>query len=305
LELVTAEGEIHAIGGKALGAPGYDLLGALIGSEGTLGIFTKLTLRLMPLPRASCTVLASYATVDEAGATVAGIVASGIIPSALEMMDRGIIHAVEDYIQAGYPLDAEAVLIIELEGEPAAVEAQGARIRACCERNSAQEVRISRDPAERERLWSGRKGALGAVARLRPRYYLHDGVVPRSRLVETLREVQAIGQRFDLQIVNVLHAGDGNLHPMILFDTRDREETARVRAAGDEIIRACVAAGGTITGEHGIGIEKRHLMQLVFTPEDMAAMGRLKHAFDPEGRMNPGKILPTGAVCGDVKPAAA
>ena len=304
LEMVTAEGDLFEIGGKAA-APGYDLLGVLTGSEGTLGIFTKITVRLMPLPRASCTILASFGSVDHAGGTVADVVASGIVPSALEMMDRGIIHAVEAYIKAGYPLDADAVLIIELEGDPRAVEAQGARIREICAQNRAREVRLSRDPAEREKLWSGRKGALGAVARLRPRYYLHDGVVPRSRLVETLREVQAIARRYRLQIVNVLHAGDGNLHPMILFDTRNAEETARVRAAGDDIIRKCVSAGGTITGEHGIGIEKRHLMSLVFSHEDMAAMTRLKHTFDADGFMNPGKIFPTGAVCGDVKPVAA
>lgn len=305
LELVTAEGDLFEIGGKAAGSPGYDLLGVLAGSEGTLGIFTKITVRLMPLPRESCTILASYGSVDHAGATVADIVAAGIVPSALEMMDRGIIHAVEAYIKAGYPLDADAVLIIELEGDPRAVEAQSVRIREICEQHQAREVRVSHDPAEREKLWSGRKGALGAVARLRPRYYLHDGVVPRSRLVETLREVQAIARRYRLQIVNVLHAGDGNLHPMILFDTRNAEETARVRAAGDEIIRQCVSAGGTITGEHGIGIEKRHLMPLVFSPEDMAAMTRLKSAFDEDGLLNPGKIFPTGAVCGDVKSAAA
>ncbi|MDP3939538.1 MAG: FAD-linked oxidase C-terminal domain-containing protein [Deltaproteobacteria bacterium] len=305
LELVTADGEICQIGGKAPGAPGYDLLGVLTGSEGTLGIFTKITVRLMPLPRSSCTVLASYGSVDEASATVAEVVASGIVPAALEMMDREIIHAVEAYVGAGYPLDAEAVLIMELEGDPRAVEAQAVRIDAICKRNQAREVRLSRDAEERERLWSGRKGALGAVARLRPRYYLHDGVVPRSRLVGTLREVQAIGKRYRLQIVNVFHAGDGNLHPMILFDTRDADETARVRKAGDEIIRACVAAGGTITGEHGIGIEKRHLMPLIFTPDDLSAMARLKHAFDPDGLLNPGKIFPTGALCGDVKPVAA
>jgi glycolate oxidase len=301
LEVVTGAGDVLQIGGKATETPGYDLLGVLTGSEGTLGIFTKITLRLMPLPRETCTILASYSTVDQASATVSAVVASGIVPAAIEMMDREIIRAVEAYIHAGYPEDAEAVLLIELEGDPRTLEVQRSRIRALCESNEAKEIRISCDDVERERLWSGRKGALGAAARLRPRYYLHDGVVPRSRLVGTLREIQAIGQRHRLQIVNVFHAGDGNLHPVILFDSRDAAESARVRAAGDEIIRACVAAGGTITGEHGIGIEKRHLMHLVFSEEDMAAMIRLKHAFDPEGRLNPGKIFPTGALCGDLK----
>jgi glycolate oxidase len=304
LEMVTGTGEVFEIGGKTTESPGYDLLGVLTGSEGTLGIFTKITVRLMPLPRQSCTILASYATVDQASATVSAVVASGIVPAAIEMMDREIIRAVEAYIHAGYPQDAEAVLLIELEGDPRTMEAQGSRIRALCEAHQAKEVRVSQEDAERERLWSGRKAALGAVARLRPRYYLHDGVVPRSRLVDTLREIQAIGRRHRLQIVNVFHAGDGNLHPVILFDSRDADESARVRAAGDEIIRSCVAAGGTITGEHGIGIEKRHLMHLIFSEEDMAAMASLKHAFDPVRLLNPGKIFPTGALCGDLKRAA-
>jgi glycolate oxidase len=305
LELVTADGEVLAVGGKAGGGTGYDVLGLLTGSEGTLGIFTSLTLRLMPIPREASTLLASFASVDDASATVAAVIAAGIVPAAIEMMDRDIIHAVEAYIHAGYPLDAEAVLVIELDGDARTVGVETERIRAICDAHRAKEVRSARDEEERERLWAGRKGALGAVARLRPRYYLHDGVVPRSRLLATLREVQAIGRRHRLRIVNVFHAGDGNLHPMILFDTRDAEETARVHAAGDEIIRACVDAGGTITGEHGIGIEKRHLMPLIFSPADLDAMALLKRAFDPDGALNPGKIFPTGAICGDVKPLVA
>lgn len=303
IEAVTSDGEIFTIGGKAPDPPGYDLLGVLTGSEGTLGIFTKLVLRLMPVPPEACTILASFDAVDHACASVSAIVSSGIVPAALEMMDREIIRAVEEYIHAGYPLDAEAVLIIELDGDLLSVEVQTERIREICAAQNAREIRISRDEAERERLWAGRKGALGAVARLRPRYYLHDGVVPRSKLVETLRAVQAIGRKYRLQIVNVFHAGDGNLHPMILFDSRDAEESARVRAAGDAIIRACVDAGGTITGEHGIGIEKRHLMPLIFSDDDLAVMARLKENFDPSGLMNPGKILPTGALCGDLEAA--
>ena len=299
LEVVTVEGDVFEVGGKAPDAPGYDLLGVLTGSEGTLGLFTKIIVRLMPLPRETRTLLASYGSLDAASATVAGVIAEGIVPAAIEMMDRDIIHAVEAYIHAGYPPDAEAVLLMELEGHPRSVTIETDRIREICSARGAKEVRVAHDPGERERLWSGRKGALGAVARLRPRYCLHDGVVPRSRLLDTIHEVQAIARRHRLQIVSVFHAGDGNLHPMILFDTRDAEETARVHAAGDEIIRACVAAGGTITGEHGIGIEKRHLMPLVFSEADLATMARLRCAFDSLGRLNPGKVLPSGPGCGD------
>jgi len=305
VELVTSGGEVIALGGKAPSAGGYDLAGVLTGSEGTLGIFTKIILRLMPIPRDARTMLAAYGSLDDASATVAAVIAAGIVPAAIEMMDRDIIHAVEAYIHAGYPLDAEAVLVIELDGDPRAVAEQADRIGAICAAGAATEVRIASGEEERERLWAGRKGALGAVARLRPRYYLHDGVVPRSRLPETIRRVGEIGKRHGLRIVNVYHAGDGNLHPMILFDTRDAAETARVHAAGDEIIRACVEAGGTITGEHGIGIEKRHLMPLIFSEADLALMARVKRAFDPEGILNPGKIFPTGALCGDVRPLVA
>jgi glycolate oxidase len=295
LELVTAEGDVVEVGGKAADVAGYDLLGVLTGSEGTLGIFTKITLRLLPEPRETRTILASYASVDAAGDTVLSVTAEGIIPAAMEMMDRDIVGAVEAYVPAGYPLDAEAVLVLELDGHPLSVAIDADRIRGLCAARGAREVRVAHDPAERERLWAGRNGALVAAARLKLRYHLQDGVVPRSRLVQTLHEVQEIGRRHRLRIVSVLHAGDGNLQPMILFDPRDAEETARANAAGDEIIRACVAAEGTITGEHGIGAEKRHLMSLVFSDADLAAMERLRRAFDPLGRLNPGKVLPSGS----------
>jgi glycolate oxidase len=230
--------------------------------------------------------------------------AEGIIPAAIEMMDRDIVRAVEAYIPAGYPLDAEAVLIVELDGHPTSVAIDTDRTRGICAACGAREVRVAHEPAERERLWAGHNGAFGAVACLRPRYHLQDGVVPRSRLVQTLQEVQAIGHRRRLRIVNVLHAGDGNLQSMILFDPRDAEEMARAHAAGDEIIRACVAAEGTITGEHGIGIEKRHLLSLVSSDADLAAMARLRRAFDPPGRLNPGKLFPSTSGC-DNAPALA
>ena len=291
-EVVLYDGEIIQVGGKAFDNPGYDLTGILVGSEGTLGIATKLILRIMPKPEAVKTMLAIYNTLEDAGKTVSAIIADGIIPATLEMLDRLTIKAVEESIHAGFPLDAEAVLLIELDGLKDGMERLAERIMEICRKNNAREVKAARTEAERAQLWAGRKGAFGAIARLRPNYLVCDGTVPRTRLPEVLTKVMEVGKKYDLVIANVFHAGDGNLHPLILFDERNEEELRKVRLAGSEILKLCAKAGGTISGEHGIGTEKMKEMFLVFTPRDVEAMRKVKKAFDPEDVYNPGKLLP-------------
>jgi len=291
-EVVLYDGEIIQVGGKAFDNPGYDLTGILVGSEGTLGIATKLMLRIMPKPEAVKTMLAIYNTLEDAGKTVSAIIADGIIPATLEMLDRLTIKAVEESIHAGFPLDAEAVLLIELDGLKDGMERLAERIMEICRKNNAREVKAARTEAERAQLWAGRKGAFGAIARLRPNYLVCDGTVPRTRLPEVLTKVMEVGKKYDLVIANVFHAGDGNLHPLILFDERNEEELRKVRLAGSEILKLCAKAGGTISGEHGIGTEKMKEMFLVFTPRDVEAMRKVKKAFDPEDVYNPGKVLP-------------
>ncbi len=291
-EVVLSDGEVIQIGGKALDNPGYDLTGVFVGSEGTLGIATKIILRIMPKPEAVKTMLAIYNTLEDAGTTVSAIIADGIIPATLEMMDKLTIKAVEESMQAGYPLDAEAVLLIELDGIKDGMERLAERIMEICRKNNVREVKAAENEEERTQLWAGRKGAFGAVARLRPNYLVCDGTVPRTKLPEVLGKVMEVGRKYNLPIANVFHAGDGNLHPLILFDERDEEELSKVHAAGSEILKLCADAGGTISGEHGIGAEKMKEMFFVFTPRDMAAMRRVKMAFDPEDICNPGKVIP-------------
>jgi glycolate oxidase len=291
-EIVLHDGEIIQVGGKALDNPGYDLTGILVGSEGTLGIATKLVLRIMPKPEAIKTMLAIYDTLEDAGKTVSAIIADGIIPATLEMLDRLTIKAVEESIHAGFPLDAEAVLLIELDGLKDGMERLAERIMEICKKNKAREVKAAKTEAERTQLWAGRKGAFGAIARLRPNYLVCDGTVPRTKLPEVLTRVMEVGRKYDLAIANVFHAGDGNLHPLILFDERNEEELRKVHLAGSEILRVCAEAGGTISGEHGIGTEKMKEMFFVFTSQDIDAMRRVKRAFDPEDIYNPGKVLP-------------
>jgi glycolate oxidase len=291
-EIVLHDGEIIQVGGKALDNPGYDLTGILVGSEGTLGIATKLVLRIMPKPEAIKTMLAIYDTLEDAGKTVSAIIADGIIPATLEMLDRLTIKAVEESIHAGFPLDAEAVLLIELDGLKDGMERLAERIMEICKKNKAREVKAAKTEAERTQLWAGRKGAFGAIARLRPNYLVCDGTVPRTKLPEVLTRVMEVGRKYDLAIANVFHAGDGNLHPLILFDERNEEELRKVHLAGSEILRVCAEAGGTISGEHGIGTEKMKEMFFVFTSQDIDAMRRVKRAFDPEDIYNPGKMLP-------------
>jgi glycolate oxidase len=291
-EVVLYDGEIVWVGGKALDNPGYDLTGILVGSEGTLGIATKIVLRIMPKPEAVKTMLAIYNTLKDAGNTVSAIIAEGIIPATLEMLDKLTIKAVEESIHAGFPMDAEAVLLIELDGLKDGIERLAGKIVEICKKNNVREVKVAKNEADRAQLWAGRKGAFGAVARLRPNYLVCDGTVPRTKLPEVLSKVVEVGNKYNLAIANVFHAGDGNLHPLILFDERNEEELKRVRLAGSEILKLCSDAGGTISGEHGIGAEKIKEMFLVFTTEDMAAMKRVKKAFDPEDVYNPNKVIP-------------
>lgn len=292
LEVVLPDGEVVRLGGKAEESPGYDLVGLLVGSEGTLGIATEVTVRLTPLPEDVRTILAIYDDVGAASRTVSRIIAEGIVPSTLEMMDRVTLQAVEDYIHAGYPKDAEAVLLIEVDGLREGVARRAATATRLCRAEGAREVRVAETEEERTRLWRGRKHAFGAFGRISRSYYTLDGVIPRSRLPEVLPRVYEVGQRHGLTVANVFHAGDGNLHPVLLFDEREGAQLRHALEAGREILRLCVEAGGTLSGEHGVGLEKMDLMPLVYAPPDLAAMRRVKEAFDPEGRCNPGKVLP-------------
>ena len=297
LELVLADGEVVELGGQIEDQAGYDLTGVVCGSEGTFGIVTAATLRLEPLPEAVTTMLAVFETVAAATATVSRIIAAGIVPAALEMMDRMIVEAVEAAYHFGFPTDAGAVLIVELDGPAAGLAELAARIDDVCRVSGARSVRIAADERERAALWKSRKRAFGAVGRLSPNYCTQDGVVPRTRLPEILVRIEDAAARHDLRIGNVFHAGDGNIHPVILFDERDRAQTARVLAAGREILEACVELGGSVTGEHGIGVEKIRELGLTFGPDDLELMRRVRGVFDPDGRANPGKIFPTAGGC--------
>ncbi len=301
IEVVLADGSVTMLGGLEPDVAGYDLRGCFVGSEGTMGIATRIAVRLSPDPPAVRTLLLDFMSVDAAGATVSGIIAAGVVPAALEMMDAAITRVVEDFVGAGYPRDAAAVLLVELDGPPAAVDEQVRIVSDVAHEHGARTVRIAADDRERALLWKGRKSAFGAIARVAPDYYLHDAVVPRTKLVEVLRDVGAIATAHDLTIMNVFHAGDGNLHPIIVFDARHTGIWERVHRAGDEILAVCVAAGGVLSGEHGIGLEKREMMPLVFSPDDLDAQARLRDAFDPSGRANPAKVLPSGSRCGELQ----
>ena len=305
LEVVLPDGRAVRVGDETGLAPGYDLVGALVGSEGTLGIVTEITVRLSPLPERVETLLLLFPDVVHACRAVSGIIRAGMVPAALEILDRRTIRAVEASVYAaGLPRDCGAVLLVELDGPAVALPGRVARIRAIGREAGATRVEVARDEDERERFWRARKGAFGAMGRLAPDLYVHDAVVPRRALPEVLEKVCAIGDRFRLTLSNVFHAGDGNLHPNISFDRRDPDELARVLAAGEEILRVCVEAGGVITGEHGIGVEKRDFMGLVFSDDDLEAMHRLRRAFDPEGVCNPAKVLPTPRFCAEANPKA-
>jgi glycolate oxidase len=301
MEVVLPDGDVVILGGVDPEPDGLDLRGAFVGSEGTMGIATRIAVRLTPLPPTVATLLADFSDMADAAGAVTGIIAAGIVPAALEMMDAAIVEVVEAYVHAGLPTDAAAVLLVEVDGLPGGVDAQTQRVRDVLTCHRARQVRVAATPAERALWWKGRKSAFGAIARIAPNYYLHDCVVPRTRLVEVLAEVGRIARRHQLILGNVFHAGDGNLHPLIVFDRRLPGALDRVHAAGQEIIEACVAAGGTLSGEHGIGLEKRDAMPLVFSAADLEAQHWLRDAFDPAGRCNPEKVLPRGGSrCADI-----
>lgn len=301
--LVLHDGSVLTVGASAADAPGYDLLGVVVGSEGTFGIVTEAVVRLTPNPEDVRTFLAIYDDLYAASATVSAVIAAGIVPAALEMLVGEGIAAVEAAVHAGYPTDARAVLLIEIDGlrEDLAVQAQ--QIAAICAKHGARELRAAVDEAQRQKLWAGRKGALAACGRIKPHYHIQDGVVPRSKLPELLALTEEISRRHGIIVVNIFHAGDGNLHPLLLFDLREPGVRERAIAAGEEILRACVDAGGSISGEHGIGLEKRDYLRWIFSPDDLAAFAELRAVFDPATRMNPCKLLPMGSSCADIQHA--
>ena len=300
LELVLPNGEVVQLGGKTQDQLGYDLVGLMVGSEGTLGIITKATVRLTPIPEAVKTFFASFETMDAASLAVSGIISSGIIPAAVEMMDQLSIHAIEASIHAaGYPQDAGAVLLIEIDGMIDGLDSQTEKITKICHDHGAMDVKVVKDENERKKLWAGRKGAFGAMGRISPDFYVQDSVIPRTKLPSILKKVAEVAEKYQLKIANVFHAGDGNLHPLILFDARIEGQTKKVIKAGEEIAEASVALGGSITGEHGIGIEKRDLMPLIFSSEDLKAMEKVKSVFNPENLCNPGKMFPTQGSCAE------
>ncbi len=297
LETVLPDGEIISVGGSALDTPGYDLVGLMVGSEGTLGIVTRIWVRLVPIAETVKTILAVFGNMEDASAAVAGMIAQRIVPAAIEMMDNLTIRAIESRSPSGYPVEAEGVVLIEVDGLREEVEAQAEAVEKVCRDNGALSVRLARDEAERAALWAGRKGAFAAIGRLTADYYTVDGVVPRTKLPATLSRIQEISRESGFRIANVFHAGDGNLHPLIMWDADEPGAEERVIDAGAEIMRVCAAAGGSLSGEHGIGMEKKDLMPLIFSQDDVAQMLRIKDAFDPEGLCNPGKVFPTAGRC--------
>ena len=299
LTVVLPSGEVREFGGAVPDAPGYDLVGLMIGSEGTLGIVTEIVLKLEPLPEDAQTILAVFETLEAAGAAVSRIIAEGMTPAALEIMDRQTIEAVEASFPSGLPLDVEAVLLIELDGLKESLERQATRCADICRELQARSVEVGRSPAERENLWRGRRSAFGATARLSPSMLVNDATVPRTKLPEVLRKIQEIEQRHGLRIAKIFHAGDGNLHSNILYERGNEEEFRRAEAATEEIFRVCAEAGGTITGEHGVGAEKTRFMSLLYSPEDLDAQRRLKLVFDPRDIANPDKVLPPAEAIGE------
>jgi glycolate oxidase len=304
LEVVMPDGEIVWLGGKTRESQGYDLPGIFVGSEGTFGVATKIVVRLLRKPQAVKTVLAVFDRVEQASAAVSAVIARGLVPAAVEMIDHLTIQAVEDAFGCGYPRDAAAALLVEVDGLATAMQAQVEQIVEACRDSGAREVRTARDEAERQLLWKGRKSAFGAYGRVSPAYMVMDGVIPRTKLPYVLSRVNEIVATHGLRVGNVFHAGDGNLHPNILYDPRVPGEEERVVQAGAEIMRLCAEVGGSISGEHGIGLEKVDFMPLIFSPADLDFMQRLKGAFNPTGRCNPGKVFPTRKSCGEAGPVA-
>jgi glycolate oxidase len=304
IQAVLPDGSTIETGGYAPDQPGYDLTGLLTGSEGTLALVTSITVRLMRRPEAVKTILAIYDTPGDCADSVAEITARAITPAAIEMLDGVMLRMVEEATHAGYPMDAAAVLLIELEGLREAVEEQVGQIEQSCIGCRAREVRIARSASERELLWKGRKNAFGAVGRVSPTYYVQDGVVPRTQIAPTLRFIGEVGKKYGLTISNIFHAGDGNMHPIILFDARRPGDLEKTRAAGEEILAQCISVGGSITGEHGVGMEKNEMMSHLFSSESLDMMRSFKLLFDPDNRLNPGKVLPTGKGCLEIRQPA-
>lgn len=304
-EMVLPDGTVEWLGIKPNGGEevdGYDLRGAAIGCEGMFGVVTRVLVRLMKTPPAFKTFLGIFESVDDASQTVSEIIRAGIVPGALEMMDQLITQAVEEAYHFGFPLDAGAILIVELDGLPDGIKAQGKQVEKICHQNNAREVHVAKDDTERAAIWKCRKRAFGAIGRLSPNYVTQDGVVPRSKLPEIMRFIRATSEKHDLRIPNVFHAGDGNIHPLILYDERKPGETKRALAAGHDILEKCIALGGSVTGEHGIGAEKIDFMPKQFSEDDLAAMKMLRRAFDPAQRCNPHKMFPGGKRCAEFAP---
>ena len=298
IEFVTPEGELKQLGGPLGRGNHFDLTGLFVGSEGTFGVVTKVWVRITRNPSAYRTMLAIFDSVDDCTQAISNIIGAGIVPAALEMMDKGIVGALEEAFQFGFPLDAEAVLLIEVDGLEIAVDSEAETIAELCKDAGAREVRLSQTDEDRALLWKCRKQAFGAIGRLSPSYCTQDGVVPRTRLPEILRFIADVGERYDIGVVNVFHAGDGNLHPILLFDERDAEQVKRVMKASDEILSRCIDLGGSVTGEHGIGVEKISFMSRLFSEEDLTVMEDVRKIFNPDGRCSPGKLLPTAGACG-------
>jgi glycolate oxidase len=301
LELVLPDGELMRVGSKHGDAPGYDLCGLFVGSEGTLALVTEITVKLTRKAEAVKTLLAIFDAVDDASSTVSEITARGITPAACEMVDGWTLCAIEDYIHAGFPRDSAAILLIEVEGLREAVTSQATAVEDVCRTHHAREVRMAKNDRERDLLWKGRKNAFGALGRLAPGNYVLDGVIPRSKLPQALRQIQLIGKKYGFSIGNVFHAGDGNLHPIVLYDPRDAKQFENAIAASHEILRYCVELGGALTGEHGVGMEKNELMSLLFSDADFDLMRRVHDAFNPDSSLNPGKIFPLSKGCGEIR----
>ena len=299
LKVETFEGDELVLGGKTLESPGLDLLAVMMGSEGMLGVVTEITVKLLPLPVAKTVLLGSFGVLEDAGRAVGAIIAEGIIPAGLEMMDNPSIRAAEDFAAAGYPREAAAILLCELDGTAEEVAADARRVESVLASHGG-DVRVAKDPADQERLWKGRKAAFPAMGRLAPDYYCMDGTIPRAKLAEVLNGIGELSEEFGLRVANVFHAGDGNLHPLILFDANVPGQLEQAEDLGDQILRLCVDAGGTVTGEHGVGVEKLNTMCVQFNDEELTQFHALKAAFDPDGLMNPGKAIPTLARCSEL-----
>jgi len=297
VEFVMPDGKVVVTGGPIEDRPGYDLTGVIVGSEGTFGIASRTWVRITRNPEAYRTLLGVFETIDDATNTISDIIGAGIIPGALELLDKLILKAVEEAFHFGFPLDAGAVLIMEVDGLEAGLDKDAERIEAIAKKNNAREVKRANTEAERLLLWKSRKQAFGAVGRLAPSYCTQDGVVPRTKLPHILRVIQKIGLKYDLRIANVFHAGDGNIHPILLFDERDPAQVKRVMDASHEILDECINAGGSVTGEHGIGVEKIDFMPKLFSPDDLSMMMRLRSAFNPDNRCSPAKMFPTAGAC--------